>query len=215
MAVYLVRHAEDLGAAEARLADLGLSERGRVQAARTAEALAGLPLDRCVSSPLERALETARLLVAGRSIPFAVEPVLAEGSLGRLAGLSREQAERAFPQDFRLGSTLVARLAASGRTAPGGESREQFLDRVEAARELVAQALTREHENLLVVSHGGLLNYLLQRLLGVPVRDEVPFGFDHCGVLRVIGYREAGGFGPFPMLRVAAPAGLGEKEYTV
>ena len=104
MAVYLVRQAEELGAAEARLGDLGLSALGRVQAKRTAGARAGLSLDRCVSSPLARALETARSLVAGRAIPLEVEPVFAEGSLGRLEGLSLEAAARAFPEDFRLGS---------------------------------------------------------------------------------------------------------------
>ncbi|NRA03319.1 MAG: histidine phosphatase family protein [Myxococcales bacterium] len=215
MAVYLVRHAEDLGAAEARLGDLGLSALGRVQAKRTAGALAGLSLDRCVSSPLARALETARSLVAGRAIPLEVEPVFAEGSLGRLEGLSLEAAARAFPEDFRLGSSVVARLAAAGRTAPGGESRERFLGRVERAHEFVARALARDHGNLLVVSHGGLLNYLLQRLLRIPARDEVPFGFDHCGLLRVVSYREADGFGPFPMLRAAAPSAPGEESNLV
>jgi hypothetical protein len=55
-----------------------------------------------------------------------------------------------------------------------------------------------------VISHGGLLNYLLQRLLTMPVRDEVPFGFDHCGGLRIRSYSEEPGFGPFPMLRFFA-----------
>lgn len=205
MAVYLVRHAEDLGAAEARFGDFGLSARGRVQAERTAKALSELVFQGCLTSPLVRALETARCLIAGRDLSPVVVPDLAEGSLGRLEGLSHAQAEREFPEEFRMGRTVVARIAASGWTAPGGERREVFLDRVARACEHVAQGLAREDQNLLVVSHGGLLNYLLQRLLAVPIRDEVPFGFDHCGVLRVATYREAEGFGPFPMLRVAAP----------
>ena len=58
---------------------------------------------------------------------------------------------------------------------------------------------------MLVVAHGGLLNYLLQILLRMPIRDEVPFGFEHCGVVRLLHYREEPGFGPFPMVRFGAP----------
>jgi broad specificity phosphatase PhoE len=55
-----------------------------------------------------------------------------------------------------------------------------------------------------VVSHGGILNYAIQVLLGLPVQDLVPFGFDNCGVARLIWYGEQPGFGPFPMLRFAS-----------
>ena len=173
MAVYLVRHAEDRGAAEARFGDFGLTPRGLAQASEAARALARIPFERCVTSPLERALETARCLVAERGVPLEVEPVFAEGSLGQLAGLSHAEAAAEFPRDLRLGHSVVARLAASGRTAPVGEERAAFLDRADLARAYVARALEATEENLLVVSHGGLLNFLLQLLLGMPVRDEV------------------------------------------
>jgi broad specificity phosphatase PhoE len=130
-----------------------------------------------------------------------LEPLLAEGASGELDGLSyREGAER-FPDDFRLGSTVIARVASTGRTAPGGESRDAFVGRAKAAARLLLNELKEGDPSLLVISHGGLLNYLLQVLMGVPVRDEVPFGFDHCGVVRLLHWQEGTGFGPFPMLR--------------
>jgi broad specificity phosphatase PhoE len=139
----------------------------------------------------------------GRDVPIYFRADFAEGSVGELAGLSFVKAKSRYPEDFRLGRSVVARLAGVGRTASGGESRAVFLERVERALDVVRGALDEKREgSVLVVSHGGLLNYLLQRLLSMPVRDEVPFGFDYCGGLRIHSYREDPGFGPFPMLRL-------------
>jgi broad specificity phosphatase PhoE len=203
--IYLVRHAEDRAAREGRFGDEGLTPAGKQQARALAEALRAVEFGACLSSPFKRALETAEILVEGREIPIRLDPDLAEGSPGDLAGLSVAEASRRYPEDFRVGRTVVARLAAAGRTAPGGETRAAFLNRAEAASRLVVQELERGNSSVLVVAHGGLLNYLLQILLRMPVRDEVPFGFENCGVLRILGYREPPGFGPFPMLRFGAP----------
>jgi broad specificity phosphatase PhoE len=201
--VYLVRHAEDRARAGEWYGDGGLSERGRDQARELGRALAEVPFRICHCSTLERARETAEIALRGRDVPVRLHPDLAEGSVGSLEGLSFAEARSRFPEDFRLGRTVVARLAACGRTATGGETRAEFLERVDRALELVRSEVRTEGGGpALVVSHGGLLNYLIQRLLEMPVRDEVPFGFDHCGGLRVLSYREDPGFGPFPMVRV-------------
>jgi hypothetical protein len=39
----------------------------------------------------------------------------------------------------------------------------------------------------------------------VPFRDEVPFGFDHAGVARLIPYAEKPGYEPFVMIRFGIP----------
>lgn len=206
MAVLLVRHAEDLAAAERRFGDERLSARGVEQARALARSFAGISLRGCLASPLDRARETANLVLEGRELPVEISPNLAEGAIGNLGGLSFEQGAQRYPLDFQRGRTVVARLAAMGRTAPGGESREQFLGRADAVAKRLAREVAAPADPLLVVSHGGLLNYALQILLGLPVRDEVPFGFDHCGVLRIVGYREEPDFGGFPMLRFGPPS---------
>ena len=200
MAVYLVRHAEDLASCERRLGDAGLSPRGRRQARTLAAKLAKIEFRACLVSPLRRAGETARLLLEGRGVPLEVDPNLAEGSLGELEGMDREEAQARYPADFRLGSGVVERIAASGRSAPGGETREGFLERARAASLRIERELARDG-NLLVVSHGGLLNYLLQILLRMPLRDEVPFGFEHSGVVALAQWGGASGDVPRVSLR--------------
>jgi probable phosphoglycerate mutase len=198
--VLLVRHAEDRAAAGARFGDEGLSERGREQARALGAALAAVPLAQALCSPLLRARETAELALAGRGLPLRVEACLAEGSVGALAGLPVDEARARYPQYFRLGRSVVARLAASGRTAPGGETREEFLERVDRAGRLVSEALERDAGAVVVFSHGGLLNHLLQNLIGVPPRDVISFRFPHCAVAKLVRHGEPPGFGPFTSL---------------
>ncbi len=209
MAVYLVRHAEDRAAAELRFGDERLTERGVEEARALARGFAGISLRGCLVSPLVRAVETAEYLLEARDVPVEITPNLAEGETGDLSGLSFAAAARRYPRDFKRGRTVVARLAASGRTALGGESRAQFVARADEVRKRLEQEIRAEGDPLLVVSHGGLLSYALQHLLGVPIRDEVPFGFDHCGVLRLVDHHEPPAFGGFPMLRFVPLAGRG------
>jgi broad specificity phosphatase PhoE len=205
--VYLVRHAEDQAALERRFGDEALSEWGRRQASELGTALAHVPFGRCLCSPLRRALETAERALAGRDVPTEVIESLAEGSCGELEGLGYEEAAARYPHFFRLGRSVVPRLAGSDVTAPGGETRSAFLRRVDEAVARIEAAREASPGPLLVVSHGGLLNFALQRLLRMPPSDEVPFGFDHCGVVKLLRYREEPAFGPFTMLRFVSPAG--------
>jgi broad specificity phosphatase PhoE len=203
--LYLARHAEDVAAAEQRFGDEGLTHRGEAQARELARALEQVELDRAFCSPLRRARETAELLLKERSVPLEIEPDLAEGSAGALVGLQLEEARKRYPQDFRVGDTVVARLRATGRTAPEGEFRDAFLARARRVAARWRRWLADPGGAVLVVSHGGLLNFSLQELLGVPLRDEVPFGFDHAGLARLIPYAEKADSEPFVMLRFGMP----------
>jgi probable phosphoglycerate mutase len=205
MAVLLVRHAEDRAAAERRFADEGLTEKGIGQARALARSFAGVSLRGCWVSPLARARQTAEIVLEGRELPVEISHSLAEGAVGELDGLSFDEGARRYPRDFQRGRTVVARVRAMGRTAPGGESRAAFLGRAGEVAKRLADEIGVAGDPLLVVSHGGLLNYALQQLLGLRIRDEVPFGFDHCGVVRIVGYREEPEFGGFPMLRFEPP----------
>lgn len=181
--------------------DPPLAEVGRAQARALAGRLRDVKLDLCLVSPLVRAQETARLLVEGREIPMQTHACLAEGAYGQLDGFEPAEARRRFPEFYRLGHTVLARLAASGRTAPGGETRQEFLERARAAQALVSPLIFHPTVRALVVSHGGLLAYLAQLLMGHEPRDDATIGFEFCGVARVTAYREDPDFGPFAMLR--------------
>jgi broad specificity phosphatase PhoE len=203
--LYLVRHGA-VGPAQAeRRADPPLSAQGRAQAEALAARLAGVDFVRCFVSPLARAQETARVLCAGRALTLETHACLAEGSYGALDGLEPEEARRRHPEFYRRGRTVLARLAATGRTAPGGETRAELIARATQACELLQGPLFDPGARALVVSHGGLLAFLVALLVGHEPRDEATFGFDPCAFARVVAYREEPSWGPFAMLHFAAP----------
>lgn len=205
MELYLVRHGAVEEDPDVHRADPSLSALGRAQAEALAERLAPVRFDRCLVSPLARARETARALLTGRNVAAETHACLAEGAFGALDGLARAEAQRRHPEYFRLGRTVLARLAATGRTAPGGETRAEFVARAAVALALVREPLFDPRARALVVSHGGLLSFLIALLLGHEPRDEATYGFDHCAFARIEAYREEPSYGPFAMLRFSAP----------
>lgn len=186
-------------------ADPPLSDAGRAQASALAARLAAVRFDRCLASHLVRAQETAAILAAAQGLAVETHECLAEGKFGALDGVPRDEAPRRFPEYYRLGRTVLPRLAAAGRTAPGGETRAEFVARARAAADLLREPLLAPNANVLVVSHGGLLCFLIALLLGHEPRDEATYGFENCGVARIVAYAEAPAYGPFPMLMFTPP----------
>jgi probable phosphoglycerate mutase len=80
--LYIVRHTDVHNPDDlfyGRLPRFGLSELGRQQAARTAEVLAGVPVDAFYSSPMLRARQTARFLAARHGdMPVHISRLLIE-----------------------------------------------------------------------------------------------------------------------------------------
>src|SRR5947209_14811221 len=78
----LIRHGQTTWNVEHRLPGLlpgvDLNDIGRQQAARLADALSVIPISAVISSPLERARETAEILVKGRDLSVQLEPELVD-----------------------------------------------------------------------------------------------------------------------------------------
>ena len=68
-----------------------LTDTGREQAKRLAQALTVLPLSAIISSPLERAVETAKYFAQGRGLTIQLEPDLMDIELGHWSGQDRDE----------------------------------------------------------------------------------------------------------------------------
>lgn len=144
--VVLCRHGESETAAAGLVGgDAALTDAGRAQARELARALAERPFDVCLTSPAGRARETAALVLAGRDVPQAVLPELADIEFGDFAG-------GPLPE-YR--AWIAAHDPA--HAPPGGESRADTLRRFcRAYRALLGRA----EAHLLVVAHGLTLSAL-------------------------------------------------------
>jgi broad specificity phosphatase PhoE len=179
MLLYLVRHGESTYNAEGRIqgqADVPLSELGRRQSEAVAEALRAQPVDAVYSSPLRRALETARLIAAPHNLLVRTDARLAELNVGVFQDRLRSELAETHP-------TELARWLDGDEdfAIPGGESRRQLAERGCAALRAIAAA---GDSSAVVVTHGGLLSATLRSLLDLP-QALPPFSLHNGGISRL------------------------------
>jgi broad specificity phosphatase PhoE len=164
--VFLVRHGATVLSAEDRFAgatNVELSETGRGQVEALSRRLSGQPVAAFYASPLDRTMETARILAAPHGKSVEAEAGFLEIDHGVWEGLTRQEAETDFgdmyarweedPYNFapRDGETG---LAVAARAMPA-------LLRVVAAH---------PGEMICVVSHKATIRLLLGAILGFDPR---------------------------------------------
>ncbi|MBJ8795639.1 adenosylcobalamin/alpha-ribazole phosphatase [Citrobacter freundii] len=164
MRLWLVRHGET----EANVAGLysghaptPLTERGIAQAQILGTLLRNVPVDNVLCSELERARHTTQLILGDREVPVRNMPELNEMFFGdwemrHHRDLAREDAENyaVWCNDWQ------------NATPTNGEGFQAFSLRVE--RFIAQLADYKTCQNLLVVSHQGVLSMLIARLLSMP-----------------------------------------------
>ena len=176
--IYLVRHGATALAEEDRFAgasEVPLSDEGRRQVEALAERLHGDTLDAVYASPLGRTIETARVIGAPHGLELRQEPDLREIDYGRWEGLTRDEVERDFAEEYDAWQEDPLTVAPEG-----GESGLQVLARaLPVMRRIVQQ---HRHRSVLVVSHKGTNRLLVSSLLGFDARgyrdrlDQSPAG---------------------------------------
>jgi probable phosphoglycerate mutase len=159
----LIRHGENdwVGKALAgRLPGVHLNASGAAQAERLARSLAGKPIQRVVSSPLERATETAGPIAAALGLTVQVCEEFTEIQFGEWEG--KPVAGLELDPRWKLYNSY-----RSTTPAPGGEmmleTQVRFVSGVERLR--------REHpaETIAVVSHADPIRAALLHYLGMPI----------------------------------------------
>jgi probable phosphoglycerate mutase len=167
----LVRHGETDWNADGRLqgqTDRPLSEEGRRQARRLAEALAAERVEAIYASDLSRSRETAEIVAARLGLQVVLDPGLRERDWGTWEGLTPDERERV---------ELVA------------ESAEQHQQRMLAA----LRRISGRHPTgrVVVVTHGGSIRRVQAATLGMALPVVENCGRWSCvcddGVFRQLG----------------------------
>ncbi len=163
----LLRHGETHLTPEKRFSGSGgtdpeLSEKGRWQAERAAEALAARgSIQAVVASPMLRTRQTAETVAARLGLEVRYEEGLREVDFGAWEGLTFAEVQERHPEDLTawLGS-------AKARPTGGGESFTTLTHRVGVARDKI---LARHPgKTVLVVSHVSPIKTLVRLALGAP-----------------------------------------------
>lgn len=174
----LVRHGQSTWNHERRIQgqlDPPLSEDGRLQAARLGHRLAARRLAGFYTSDLKRAFETAELVGQAIGAEATSMPGLREIFLGEWEGLRTDEIAERYPQAWARW-----REEPNWDLVPGGESAALFESRVAAALETIFAR--HERGEVLVVTHGGVIQIALGRVVGRASRGLFPFKIQNASI---------------------------------
>jgi probable phosphoglycerate mutase len=180
--VWLMRHAEaayisESGEVTRDPRRVPLTAHGRSEAAAMAKLLEGAAFDRAICSGLERTVETAEIVLAGRGPALEREPALEEVRGG---ARDREGGAMFLARDL---ARSMADAHDDGARFMGGESFGELRTRVLGALDRIVAdpSWTR----LLLVCHGGVNRVILSWALGSDLRSAASIEQD-SGCLNVI-----------------------------
>jgi broad specificity phosphatase PhoE len=174
----LVRHGESTWNREHRIQgqlDPPLSEHGRDQAELLARRLAPAKPEAIYASDLRRALETAEPIGAATRVEVQPLAELREIFLGEWEGLHTTELAERFPEAW-AGWTSEP----NWDVVPGGEGAAAFEARVGAVLDGLLER--HPHGNAIVVTHGGVIQIALHRIVGKPSRGLFPFRISNASI---------------------------------
>jgi probable phosphoglycerate mutase len=174
----LVRHGQSTWNREHRIQgqlDPPLSDEGRKQAALVGARFGGRKFAGFYASDLKRAFETAEVI--GARLGQAPEPneSLREIYLGEWEGLRTDEIAERFPEAW---ASWVEE--PDWDCVPGGEGAAAFDARVGSALE---QMVSRHPGgDVLIVTHGGVIQIALHRIVGRTSRGLFPFKIQNASI---------------------------------
>lgn len=164
--LYLVRHGATPLTEEDKFSgaeNVYLSEEGRAQVEHLARRLTSSHIVAIYASPLDRTMETARILAEPHRLEVASRDGLREIDHGHWEGLTRTDVETRFAEEYDAWESDPFTFAPEG-----GESGISVLSRaLPVVREIVVK---HKDENVLVVSHKATIRLILSSLLGFDER---------------------------------------------
>ncbi len=185
--IFLVRHGLTTLAAEDRFAgitNVPLSEEGREQARRLAARLNREKIVAVYASPLDRTMETARILAKPQKLEVQMRDGLREISHGHWEQMTRQEVERAFPDEAAAWEkdpyTFAPKDGESGLAV--------------TARALpVLMEIVRTHlgSDVLIVSHKATIRLLLSSLLGFDPRRYRDSLDQSPAALNIVDFKDA------------------------
>lgn len=141
------------------------------------------------SSPRGRAFKLARAISEELETTCEVDENISEMDFGIFEGLTIEEAMEKYPEDYNnfqdhFDTTRI----------PDGESYDDFIDRMDNFLEQIAYLNNEEKlDEIIVVSHGGVIRELLERLLDIDPGESWKFLIGNGCIIKLVlredGYR--------------------------
>jgi len=178
--LFLVRH----GQTESNVAgllhgstDVPLNEVGLRQAEQVALRIQEMTdIASIYASPLQRAHRTAQAIARSTRLPLHLHPGLSEMHFGLAEGIVISEIAQLYPEVYER----LNNLDDHDVRFPEGESRREFVQRIEAALDDVINA--HLGERVIVVAHGGVIAAATALMLGEQPGDWRRYSIANCSV---------------------------------
>lgn len=165
MTCYIIRHGKDDETVRGGWSDQPLTEEGIRQIEELTEKIANLSVKHIYSSDLRRAMETAEILSRKLGLQITSLPEFREVNNGELAGMDNTIALERYPG-------LFWNQLEWEQPYPGGESPKQFYERIGSAWDAFTQELLSKNENVIMVTHGGVIHIIRSILEKKPYNNK-------------------------------------------
>ncbi|MDB5966179.1 MAG: Phosphoglycerate mutase [Polaromonas sp.] len=180
--IIAVRHGETAWNVDTRIQgqlDIPLSDTGRWQAARLADALKDEPLTAVYASDLSRAWETAQFLARAHGLEVMPELALRERGFGEFEGKTFAEIETLLPEQ-----SMRWRKRDPDFTPTGGESLHALRRRVVQA----AERLAARHpgELIALVGHGGVMDVLYRAATRLDIQAPRTWALGNAAINRLL-----------------------------
>lgn len=159
--IYLLRHGEteqNLKRFYYGNLDVDITSKGIKQIEYISNKIKNVTFDKIYASNMKRAVYSASIIAGNKDITCIKDKRLNEMNLGVFEGKSYEDIQREYPLEFQKWSDDWKNYAP-----PKGESYIEFYERV---KEFFREILKLENENILLVTHGGVIRSILTYVMG-------------------------------------------------
>jgi broad specificity phosphatase PhoE len=184
---YVLRHADkangDYYSPRLRHQDQPLSPQGQLDAQKLLSFFSDKAIAAIYVSAYQRAQQTIDPVARRLRLTSIVDDRLNEIDNGSVEGLTDQELRQTFPDVWRA---YVERSADF--RFPGGETGEEAQWRI--SRFLEEKRQVHEADNIILVSHDGLIRLLMCYIMNLPVYKRWNFHVDTCGITEIAYQRD-------------------------
>lgn len=178
MKLYITRHGEtewnSLGKMQGWL-NSSLSEKGIANAQKLGQRLRDIDFDLVCCSPLGRAMETAAHVLMNKEALIVYDSSFKEMGFGAWEGMYHDDIKKQYPKQQHNYWNEPHLYQPNG-----GESYQEFIDRVKLGLENLIQ--NNDCQNILLVTHAAVIKAIFTIVYNKPIKDfwAPPFTYDTC-----------------------------------
>jgi len=168
--IYLVRHGENVANITKEFSykkvDYSLTTKGELQAKQTSMFFINKNIDYICSSPLKRAVETAKIIADELNLKYEINESFREINVGELEG--KEPNKKTWDVFYKVVENWLGEKPEM--KFPGGENLLQLVGRFRTG--IIETIKNKKEKTIIIVGHGGIFTHGIIELSNIKNKQE-------------------------------------------